>query len=287
MKTVEIIYRYGTPSTSSRPRPSDTNSARVRLSEGNQRFAALLEGMADDGGTVSRVVEIDARDLGIQANKHGTPSQLPFAAVLGCSDARVPIELIFNEGPNDLFVVRVAGNGLGNDVLGSLRYAVEHLRGSLRLVVVLGHSGCGALTAAVDTFLEPAEYLPLVTDHALRNILDRQLIAVQASARKLATTFGPDVVERAGYREALTETAIVMNAALTAHAIQQDLRDFDPHDLRAVYGVYLLQSHTIWAPSGNLTEDTGLADPPTDLASFIELNAAIVGSDRIASLLTT
>jgi carbonic anhydrase len=286
MKTVEITYRYGMPSVSPRPRPSSAAAARVRLNEGNRTFAALLKGLAeDDAGTVSRIVEIDARDLGIQADQRGQPSQLPFAAVLGCSDARVPIELIFNEGPNDLFVVRVAGNGLGNDVLGSLRYAVEHLRGSLRLVVILGHSGCGALTAAVDIFLEPAEYLPLVADHALRNILDRQLIAVQASARKLANTFGPDVVKHAGYREALTETAIVMNAALTAHAVQQELRSFDPHELRAVYGVYLLQSHEIWAPARHLTKDNGLAEPPADLASFIELNAAIVGSDRIASLL--
>ena len=110
----------------------------------------------------------------------GAAKQRPFAAVLGCSDARVPIELIFNEGPNDLFVVRVAGNGLGNDVLGSLRYAIDHLRDSLRLVVVLGHSGCGAMSAAVDSFLEPAGYLPLATNHALRSILDRQLIVVQA-----------------------------------------------------------------------------------------------------------
>ena len=86
------------------------------------------------------------------------PKQSPFAAVLGCSDARVPIELVFNEGPNDLFVVRVAGNGIGSDVLGSLRYTIEHLRDSLRLVVVLGHSGCGAISTAVDMFMEPAGY---------------------------------------------------------------------------------------------------------------------------------
>jgi carbonic anhydrase len=287
MKIVEITYRYGMPSVSPRPRPSDAASARLRLSEGNRTFAALLEGLAEDVGTASRVVEIDARDLGIQVGERGEPRQLPFAAVLGCSDARVPIELIFNEGPNELFVVRVAGNGLGNDVLGSLRYATEHLRESLRLVVILGHSGCGALTTAVEIFLEPAEYLPLITDHALRNILDRQLIAVQASARKLANTFGPDVVKHAGYREALTETAIVMNAAQTAHAVQQELRGIDPNELRALYGVYLVQSHKIWAPTRHSTESDCLAEPPTDLASFIELNAAIVDSDRIASLLNT
>jgi carbonic anhydrase len=285
MRVVEITYRYGVPGVAARPRPLDTESARLRLSEGNRAFAALLEDLGEDGGAVRRIVEIDARDLGIHLSEEGTPSQHPFAAVLGCSDARVPIELIFNEGPNDLFVVRVAGNGLGSDVLGSLRYAIEHLRGSLRLVVVLGHSGCGALTTAVDTFLEPAGYLPMATNHALRSILDRQLIVVQASARKIANTFGHDVVDNARYREALTETAIVMNAALTAHTIQQELRGYDPNELRAVYGIYLLQSHTIWTPARSSTKVTGLAAPPTDLASFIELNEDIVSSDRIASLL--
>ena len=122
---------------------------------------------------------------GLEPDGQAIPQQRPFAAVIGCSDARVPIELVFNEGPNDLFVIRVAGNGLGGDVLGSLKYAVEHLSGSLRLVVILAHSGCGALTAAVDVFLEPAAYLALATQHALRNILDRQLIVVQACAKTL------------------------------------------------------------------------------------------------------
>jgi len=282
-KAVEIIYRYGAPSGSARPRPSDAESARLRLSEGNQAFAAQLEDLTQGSGVARRVVDIDARALGLQAGEEDAPDQRPFAAVLGCSDARVPIELIFGEGPNDLFVVRVAGNGLGDDVLGSLRYAVEHLRGSLRLVVVLGHSGCGALTAAVDTFLEPAGYLSLVTNHALRSILDRQLIVVQASARKLANTFGPDVAKHAHYAEALTETAIAMNAALAAFTVQQELAGIDPHELRAVYGVYLLQSHKLWTPDG--VTRAGLAEPPADPASFAGLNEAIVTSDRIASLL--
>ena len=130
--------------------------------------------------------------------------------MLGCSDARVPIELIFNEGPNDLFVVRVAGNGLGGDVLGSLKYAVDHLGGSLKLIVVLGHSGCGAVAAAVDVFLTPANYLSLAADHALRAILDRLLIVVHASATKMQATLGPEVVRRRGYREALIEASVVL-----------------------------------------------------------------------------
>jgi carbonic anhydrase len=286
MRTVEITYRYGDTGTSVRSRPPDADSARLRLNEGNRVFAGLFGPLPADGGTAHRIIEVDLSDLGVLAGEHGAPQQRPFAAVLGCSDARVPIELIFNEGPNDLFVVRVAGNGLGNDVLGSLRYAIEHLRGSLRLVVVLGHSGCGAMSAAVDSFLEPAGYLSLATDYALRGILDRQLIVIQATSRKLTSMFGGRVMENSRYREALIEASIVTNAALTAYTVQQELHGLDTHDLRAVYGVYLLQSREIWTPTGSADGATGLAEPPRDLASFIELGEAIAESDRIRSLIT-
>jgi hypothetical protein len=60
---------------------------------------------------IQQVIPVDPRDLGLVSGSGKAPKQRPFAAILGCSDARVPVELIFNEGPNDLFVVRVAGNG--------------------------------------------------------------------------------------------------------------------------------------------------------------------------------
>ncbi len=72
--------------------------------------------------------------------------QSPFAAVLGCSDSRVPPELVFDSGLGDLFVIRVAGNVVADDEAGSLEYAVDHL--AVPLVLVLGHEGCGAVTAA-------------------------------------------------------------------------------------------------------------------------------------------
>ena len=98
---------------------------------------------------------------------------------------------MFNEGPNDLFVVRVAGNGLGAEGMGSLKYAADHLGESLKLVVVLGHSGCGAVSAAVDVFLSPQSYLELAGKHALRNILDRLLFVVHAAAKRMAAITGP------------------------------------------------------------------------------------------------
>ena len=285
MKTVEITYRYGEPDAPPRSRPTDADAARHRLEEGSQAFAALLDGLADDSGTASRVIQVDPRDLGLEVGNITGPKQRPFAAVLGCSDARVPIELIFNEGPNDLFVVRIAGNGLGSEVLGSLRYAVEHLGGSLKIVVVLGHSGCGAVSAAVDVFLEPERYLSLATSHSLRSILDRILVVIQASAKKMQETFGPDVSQNPRYREALIEMSIVINAALAAYTLQQEMGNRGIDGLKAAYGVYLLGTRQLWAPRRGTAMWTGLADPPVDLAAFVELGDDIVHSERITSIL--
>jgi carbonic anhydrase len=279
MKTVEIVYRYEAGDAPARPRPADAAAARRRLDAGNQAFAGLLDGLADDRGVARRVIPVDARDLGLLAAESGRPTQRPFAAVLGCADARVPLELIFGEGPNDLFVVRVAGNGLGAAQLGSLHYAADHLGASLKLLVVLGHSGCGALTAAVDVFLKPGAYLALATDHSLRGILDPFLIVVQASAQKLRQIYGGTVDQRPGFRQALIETAITANAALGAHTLQRELGG-GLRDLRAAFGVYLLETRQVWAPQG-----TGLADAPDGPAAFAALADAIVGSERIARLL--
>ncbi len=75
--------------------------------------------------------------------------QHPFAVVIGCSDSRVPVEIIFDQGFGDLFVIRVAGNIVNEDELGSVLYAVEHA--GVPLVFVLGHEDCGAVTAAFST----------------------------------------------------------------------------------------------------------------------------------------
>jgi carbonic anhydrase len=82
-------------------------------------------------------------------------AQKPFAVVLGCSDSRVPPELVFDQGLGDLFVIRVAGNIAEEDAIGSVEYAVDHL--NVRLVVILGHSSCGAVSAALDHLSDPAE----------------------------------------------------------------------------------------------------------------------------------
>ena len=285
MKIVEITYRYDGSNAATRPRPGDADAARDRLDEGTRTIAELFGSSGDGSGTARRVIPVDPRDLGLADGAPGQPAQRPYAAVLGCSDARVPIELIFNEGPNDLFVVRVAGNGLGGEVLGSLKYAVDNLSDGLKLIVVLGHSGCGAVSAAVDVFLNPKTYLSLAAKHSLRGILDRLLVVVNAGAIRLAATFGPEVTQRRGYREALIEVAIVSNAALAAYTVQQEIGSMDPNGLRAAYGVYLLDARQIWAPRSGSAKCDGLAYPPSDSDAFGEFADALVRSDRIAALL--
>jgi carbonic anhydrase len=110
---------------------------------------------------------------------------------------------------------------------------------------------------------------------------------VLACAKTMLRVFGPNIENCPGYRRALIETSIITNAALAAHTIQQELGTSDPTGLRAVYGIYLLETREIWAPRPGEIKGIGLAAPPRDPAGFIELGDAIVQSNRIASLIKT
>jgi carbonic anhydrase len=254
------------------------------MDDGNRAFAGLFAQAGAPSVAARRVIPISGDDFGLRAAGSGTPSQHPYAAVLGCADARVPIELVFNEGPNDLFVVRVAGNTLGDDVRGSLKYALEHLGESLKLIVVLGHSACGAVTAAVDVFLEPAGYLALASKHSIRMLVDRLQVFVHASAGRLETAFGPDVARHPGYREALIETAVITNAAVAAHTLQREIGGAKG-GVRTAYGVYVLADRTVWAPRCGSDDVTGLASPPANARGFVEFGDNVIRSQRIAALL--
>jgi len=104
-----------------------------KLIKGNRRFAE--RNMEHPDQTVERQIEI------IQG-------QHPFAIILSCSDSRIPPEIIFDQGLGDLFVIRVAGNLIDDMITGSIEYAVEHLH--VKLVMVMGHSNCGALKAVIS-----------------------------------------------------------------------------------------------------------------------------------------
>ena len=115
--------------------------ALTRLREGNQRFAAGVR-------SIETLVKQTRKAEFIKG-------QAPFAIILGCSDARVPAELVFDQGLGDLFVIRVAGNIVAPSQIGSVEFAAE-LFGS-PLVVVLGHTLCGAVMATIDNLEHPAK----------------------------------------------------------------------------------------------------------------------------------
>ena len=124
-----------------------------RLRDGNLRFAANVRG-SDAFVSHTKRVELAS-------------GQQPFAIILGCSDSRVPAEIVFDQGLGDLFVIRVAGNIVAPSQVGSVEFAAA--RYSTRLVVVLGHSQCGAILATIEELQTPTE------NHSqnMRAIVDR------------------------------------------------------------------------------------------------------------------
>jgi carbonic anhydrase len=159
MNTIDYVYRFDPKNPSTKPPPPDAEVARRSLEDGNRMFARWMANCQGHtltpGDEPKYVVQCNGLEVGMARKQGGMPKQAPFAVVIGCSDARVPTEMIFGQGFNDLFVIRVAGNVLGDVCLGSVDFAVEALSESVKVVVVLGHSGCGAVTGAVDAYLRP------------------------------------------------------------------------------------------------------------------------------------
>jgi carbonic anhydrase len=133
--------------------------ALTRLQVGNQRFVA---GVRDVHTLMSQLRRGEL-----------VAGQAPFAIVLGCSDSRVPAELVFDQGVGDLFVIRVAGNIVAPSQIGSIEFAAD--RFGTRLVVVLGHSLCGAVQATLEELERPTE----TRSPNLRSIVDRIRPAVE------------------------------------------------------------------------------------------------------------
>ena len=131
-----------------------------RLREGNRRFVSGIRS-SDTLTSQARRSELVA-------------GQEPFAIILGCSDSRVPAEIVFDQGLGDLFVIRVAGNIVASSQIGSVEFAAE--RFGTPLVVVLGHSRCGAVLATLQEVMQPTEN----QSRNLRSIVDRVRPAVEA-----------------------------------------------------------------------------------------------------------
>jgi carbonic anhydrase len=153
-----------------------------RLQEGNHRFAATVRGR-----------DLLASETRRRELKDLVNGQAPFAAILGCSDSRVPVEIVFDQDLGDLFVIRVAGNIVAPSLVGSVEFAAE--RFGTRLVVVLGHSRCGAVVATLEELRRPSGKV----SPNVRSIVDR----IRPSVEELvATDLGgdPDALVRHAVR---------------------------------------------------------------------------------------
>ncbi len=164
--------------------------ALARLRDGNRRFVA--------NQTTAPALSNHARRAALVAG------QEPFAIVLGCSDSRVPAELVFDQGFGDLFVIRVAGNVVAPSQVGSVEFAAA--RFGTRLVVVLGHSQCGAVLATLEELQQPTDN----QSRNLRSIVDRVRPSVEAL---LATELRHDP-------DALVRHAIRANIRVSANHLR-------------------------------------------------------------------
>ncbi len=136
----------------------DAEQALKKLKNGNNRFVKAIEG----GAALTTSITLEDAKKG----------QTPFAIILGCSDSRVPLELVFHRGLGELFVIRVAGNVVAPSQIGSIEFACQQF--GTELVIVLGHTHCGAVSATVNALIDhPDEISPNIA-----SIVDRVTPAV-------------------------------------------------------------------------------------------------------------
>lgn len=323
---VEFTYYYRRDSAhatnkretgeATRSAPTTAIAAATSLWQRNRLFAGFIadcaDGPAGRKGAARQVrIRLEPREVGLVKKATGFPDQEPFAAILGCVDARAPVELLFAQGFDDLYITRVAGNTLGPDCAGSLHYALHSfaaLKGTapedlpkktLRLVVALGHADCGAVTAAVKTFLEPeslpgleGKYLPDGSIGGLLAKIHHPSVAVAVEAlpeNALGTSAHAAQIRMA----ALIDLSVYLNAAWSARQMQALVQQydwlspdlavevrygvFDPRDCHVRAGAehYLFVDGKP-AQSPARVEDA-LAPPPADLRELRQL------ADRLAA----
>ncbi len=251
MHTIDYVYRFDPENPSVKPVPPDAEAARRTLEDGNRMFSHWMKSCRTcslSSGEQLHIVQCNGLEVGMSRTHGQLPKQSPFAVVVGCSDARVPIEMLFGQGFNDLFVIRVAGNVLGDVCQGSVDFALTELSESVKVVVVVGHSGCGAVTGAVDAYLRPLNFWSRSLSPTLRGILQRIFFAVREAANGLDEVWGVDARNVPGYREALIETTVAVNAAMAAFDLRQEVERVAKWEIEVLYGVFNLTTHQVSMP---------------------------------------
>jgi carbonic anhydrase len=246
---VDVVYRFGGDPEADQDRPATAEQAQELLEAGNRDFRNVFDPDRDDDQSGDHHRH-RRQPRGGGGTRRQPPAHAPFAAVVSCADARVPVELVFGRAVNDLFVLRVAGNVLGAEVIGSLDYAFQALP-SVRTVVVLGHSSCGAVTAAVDAYLNPASYLGLAAEHQLRGDRRPAVPGDPTRPRGHAAHLGcrDAGAGNRGSCPALVDTSIALNAALMASTLRRELVGYGIDEVAPRFAVYDLVHHGVGTPA--------------------------------------
>ena len=191
-----------------------------RLREGNRRFVAGERRLDSLISQARRTTFVDG--------------QQPFAVILGCSDSRVPVEIVFDHGLGDLFVIRVAGNVVAASQIGSVEFAAEQF--GTRLVVVLGHTRCGAVQATLEALRGPARS----RSRHLGSIVDR----IRPAVEELMAT------DRTGDHEALARHAVRANVRASASHLRHGSELLE----------HLIQTDGLLVVGAEYSVETGVVD---------------------------
>jgi carbonic anhydrase len=286
MKTVDYIYRFDPKRPETEVVPRDPISAKAELERGNRMFADWVESCrvgAFSPGEPRFVLNCNHLGEVMGWRPGAAPKHEPFAVVVGCSDARVPVEMVLGQSLNELFVIRVAGNVLDDVGQGSIDYALDLLTHSVKVVVVLGHAYCGAVTGAVDAYLDTNNYWNRTVSHPLRSILRRIMMPVREAVRALRHVYGPEAPSLPGFRQALIDTAVCINAAQTAYDLRHEVETFRRR-ADVLYGVYDVRSGRVGLPGDAQAQTaqvaTGLLTAPARPAEFFELGLRVAEGIR-------
>ncbi len=275
---IDYVFRYDPSQHAASRAPANADEARQLLIDGNRVFSQWMatclkgDGQVEDSQYVISFGGLGAAFL----NPDDTiPLQKPFAVILGCSDARVPTEMLFGQGFNNLFVVRVAGNVIDSAVQGSIDFSIGALNQSVRTLVVLGHLHCGAVKGAIEAYLEPKKLWSSDFSSSLRSILQEIFVSVREADNALRDVWGLDARSMSGYKEALTDIATCLNSAHSAYALRQELEEMGKTSIKVFYGVFDIGTCQVCMPihpdKDPDPEDVNLANAPTDPQEFMDL----------------
>ncbi len=216
---ISIISLHAESSTHLRKfRPKENISwqkALQRLKDGNKRYVSMV-GLSD-------------KKASLYSRKYLTKGQWPFATILCCSDSRVSPEIIFDSGQGELFIVRVAGNVIDPELIGSLEYATLH--STSHLIIVVGHEFCGAVTAAVDHMEHPK-----VNDTPDINSIINKLMLPVIKAQKSTGFSGKKLIDAAARENVNLVTKNILKNSAALRKLEKQGK------IKVVSAYYLLSS---------------------------------------------